>query len=738
MGRRRGGATDLVSAAPGLRVFPQIGASAPSDDPPGDPGARAAASPQAEPSTATLLVVDDRAENLLALESVLKASGHSLVLARSGAEALKYLLQHDCALILMDVRMPQLDGIETARLIRANPRTRAIPIVFMTAATDGDRFVSRGYDAGAVDYLLKPVDPDILRAKVAAFVELHRAREEVARQAALLRHQEDLERRRALAELELRTLRRERAAHERYRRLVDGITHAIVWTIDPVTLACTFASPSAGAILGHGVERWTADPKLWWRILPAEDRERLAAGIGAAAAGGSAASVAHGFTRADGRVARFETEVRLVPARDEGRTEVRAFSVDVTDARRAEASLEFLDRAGSALGASLELQQTVDVAARVAVPFLGDWCVVFVQPPDGADPVVGAAHPDPAREEVARTLAADQALPAPPQDGRAAPTADARAGLGPEAAAAAEALAAAGPIAAVSVALVAGGRLLGALRLFSGPGRTFGPAEARLAEELGRRASQAIDRALLYREAREAIALREEFISIASHELRTPLTPLLLQTRALQRIVGVLPAGPDRDGVLERLASCTRQVDRMTRLVANLLDVTRLHTRGMELEPEPFDLRDLVLEVGSRFREELARAERALELAAEEPLPGRWDRLRIDQVITNLVSNAVRYGRPGPVRLSLRREGARALVVVEDEGPGISPEEAPRIFERYFRGTAARAAGGLGLGLYITRRIVEAHGGRVDVKSAPGKGTTFTVELPLEPAPAPG
>ena len=129
--------------------------------------------------------------------------------------------------------MPEMDGFEVARLVRTNERTKTIPIIFVTAINKEPTFVSKGYEAGAVDYLFKPYDPEILRSKVAIFAELYRARLQIARQAALLHEHERSERLRELQELELKSLRRERIAQNRYRELVEGITHAIIWSADP-------------------------------------------------------------------------------------------------------------------------------------------------------------------------------------------------------------------------------------------------------------------------------------------------------------------------------------------------------------------------------------------------------------------------------------------------------------------------------------------------------------------------
>ena len=164
---------------------------------------------------ANILLVDDHEENLLALESILEPLGQKLLLATSGEEALRRLLVDDVALILLDVRMSGLDGFETAALIKQRERTRSIPIIFLTAASSDEAQIFRGYSAGAVDYLLKPFDPDVLRSKVSVFVELHQKSELVNRQAALLRERE-------LAEAV-------RESEERYRALADAMPQ-IVWT----------------------------------------------------------------------------------------------------------------------------------------------------------------------------------------------------------------------------------------------------------------------------------------------------------------------------------------------------------------------------------------------------------------------------------------------------------------------------------------------------------------------------
>jgi len=270
------------------------------------------------------------------------------------------------------------------------------------------------------------------------------------------------------------------------------------------------------------------------------------------------------------------------------------------------------------------------------------------------------------------------------------------------------------------VGIVEGGLLLGAW------GTQRDVTEQRHAEE---------ENARLYREAQDAIRLRDEFLSIASHELKTPLTPLSLKLQMLASEARRQPESPFRRAVEDYIAVGSRQVKKLSELVNDLLDVARIAGGRLRLELEEVELGALVREVVTRYEPEAARAGSRLMLEeVPETVTGHWDRLRLEQVITNLVDNAIKYGSGKPIRVSLDSDASRARLHVKDEGIGIAPEHLSRIFERFERAVSERHYGGLGLGLYITRTIVEALGGSIQAESTPGLGTTFTVVLPRAPA----
>jgi two-component system OmpR family sensor kinase len=232
-------------------------------------------------------------------------------------------------------------------------------------------------------------------------------------------------------------------------------------------------------------------------------------------------------------------------------------------------------------------------------------------------------------------------------------------------------------------------------------------------------------------QAQEALRVRDEFISVAAHELRTPLTALHLKLQGLER--NVRGTGTKE---AQRLEAAVRQAERLARLIDRLLDVSRISQGKLEMSREPFDLVELVRQVLEDFREPAAQAQAPMELECPASLQGSWDRLRLEQVLVNVLSNAVKYGAGKPIQVKLDGDERRVRIEIADSGIGIPAADLDRIFGRFERASSIRHYGGLGLGLYIARHIVEGHGGSISAASTPGQGATFTVELPRSGNPA--
>ncbi|WP_437726402.1 AAA family ATPase [Sorangium sp. So ce861] len=413
-------------------------------------------------------------------------------------------------------------------------------------------------------------------------------------------------------------------------------------------------------------------------------------------------------------------------------------STDITERKRAEQAERFLAEASRQL-MTLGYGATFENVAQLPVPELSDQCIVEVRFEEGTPGPTAFAGVS--GEQLGALKAALRGLgEAPPagaegDEGRVTSRFQQVRSLDPRVRPLWEQL---GVHAFLRVPLLARDRYFGVMTLLAtAPERRYGPADLQLAEELGRRAALVLDNARLYTEAQEASLRRDEFLVVASHELKTPLTSLQMQVQAVERVLlrrSLADVPPER---FERMfKTLGRQTLRLGRLVDELLDVTRLDAGRLTLARAPVDLTALAREVVDRMRPQLADARCPIQLDLDEPVVGHWDPSRLEQVVINLLSNAMKYGAGRPIFVGVRRQADRALLVVRDHGIGIAEADQGRIFERFERAVSVQNFGGLGLGLYIVRSIVMSHGGSIRVESKPGAGATFVVELPLNPPEA--
>ncbi len=418
---------------------------------------------------------------------------------------------------------------------------------------------------------------------------------------------------------------------------------------------------------------------------------------------------------------------------------------DVTAETRARERSELLARAAELFADTLDTAHIADALAQVTIPALGDACSVVYQNEAGAFVRVADAAIDPAIHASVRELRGSVlAEPAAEIVRQAYETG--KPALFPDYLGWLEQRLGAGhgylelvrrvkPRSSLIVPFIARGRPLGALMISTiGPAaRIHGEDEVKLASELATRAAMALDNARHYEREVAAVRVRDEFLSVASHELRTPLTTLALHAESIERAL-VRTATPPRPPLDERVRKMRRQIARLEQLIGSLLSVTRLARDAPQPMRRAMDLRDLALEVVERFTDEAAAAGSALALVAPASTPGEWDPFHLDQVLTNLVTNAIKYGGGKPIRVEIAADEQHAIVRVIDGGIGVAPADHARVFQRFERAASPRHYGGLGLGLWIVRRLVEAHGGTIRLDSALDRGATFEVRLPRAPS----
>lgn len=413
---------------------------------------------------------------------------------------------------------------------------------------------------------------------------------------------------------------------------------------------------------------------------------------------------------------------------------------DVTELQLSERTLNLLAETGELLGTSLDQQQTLTRIAEIAVKWLKDCCIIHVVEKSGfekaaaicADPSKAAAM----EELCARISAIDNPLFGPGhvlKTGKASfvryISPEYRLPEEPPGSDQLATLREFGITSIITMPMSFRGELLGTISI-QALGWYYSEQNFSLLRELAHRGALAVQNSKLYSNAQRAIRLRDEFLAVASHELRTPLTALSLQ---IQTILRGLERGHEEKvrSMLPMIQRSARQLRGLSDFIEGLLDVSRFVGGQLSLRLERFNLVELVRDVVDKMSERPENIGYTIAIEAPQEIVGEWDRFRLEQVITNLVSNAMKYGMGRPLEVRVTNDGKAAALSVRDRGIGISKEDQARIFERFERAVPGARFSGLGLGLYITKEIAALHGGEVTVQSAPGEGSVFTVRLPV-------
>jgi PAS domain S-box-containing protein len=529
-----------------------------------------------------------------------------------------------------------------------------------------------------------------------------------------------------------------RVSEARYRTLAEAVRH-LMWMSDPKGRVI-FVNERWQEFTGDETDRHLA--LKWTDVLHPDDLARVLATRKSGIKAGEAYEVECRMKRADG-VYRWHI-ARVVPLKDDNGDVLQWFgtATDIHDIKHAEESQRFLAGASSILNRSLDYETRLSELARLAVPYLADWCAVDMLDDDGLPRLLSVAHADDEKAATAHELrtrfpldpSAAYGVPNVLRTGKSEVYSEIdESGIAtyapdPEQLRLIRHL---GAKSGMIIPLVARDRTLGAITfMMSDSGRRYGASELALAEELARRAALAIDNARLYGEAQAANRLRDEFLATVSHELRTPLNAILGWAQLLRD--GKL----DADGSSHAFEIIERNAKTQASLIEDILDVSRIITGKLRLDAEAVELVPLT-EAAIDVVRPAAQA-REIQLAVSlDPRVGsiRGDVNRLQQVVWNLLSNAIKFTpEGGRVMIRLERVHNNARIVVSDSGIGIDPEFLPHVFDRFRQADSAytRKHGGLGLGLAIVRHLVEMHGGTVRAESeGEGRGATFIVTLPL-------
>lgn len=420
--------------------------------------------------------------------------------------------------------------------------------------------------------------------------------------------------------------------------------------------------------------------------------------------------------------------------------------LDITERKHAEEDQKFLAMVSEILSSSLDFKDNLQRFSEAASRFFSDGCFIDQLNADGNIERVIAIHSDPEKvklliQKPPRSLEHyedNHPLLGSIVSGKTILYQDLRKSreelieqMGEEFTTEALTL---GMTSAMTLRLRGRESLLGTMTFFTteGYGKRFDQRHLNLAEELAYRVSMSFENSLLYLHSQEAIRARDEFLSIASHELKTPLQSLTLQNQMRKRQIekGHIE-GLSSEKLLKSLDMDNRQLTRINRLIDDMLEITRIQADRLTLNKETFEFCQFLKEIEERFRPQMEAAGCEVTTSLCKDVHLFADSYRIEQVVVNLLTNAMKYGAGRPIKIEVAVNAKKLTLFVHDKGPGIDPKDLERIFDRFERAISSSEVSGLGLGLFISRQIIEQHEGSLTVESELGQGSTFIVELPL-------
>jgi PAS domain S-box-containing protein len=495
---------------------------------------------------------------------------------------------------------------------------------------------------------------------------------------------------------------------ESFRDLVDGLD-AIVWEADPERRCAAFVSRRTVELLGYPASRWLEEPDFWANVIHPDDRVRVLAEMRGVLDGSHRDTIEYRFVAADGRLVWVRNFWQCTYQPD-GRRRIRGMAVDITEQRMAEEERKRMEQiqrllsdVSAQLVASLDCESTLARVAQLVVPTVADACQIDIVESDTKLKRVAARYATQTDDETA-----SDTVPASVLRGRISLHAR-----------------------KMVVPIVSRKQTLGVLTLASGSsGRAFADADFQLSRDLAHRCAHAIENAQLYRQAQQAVRVRDEFLAATSHELRTPLHHIKAFVSSLR-----LPdVDWDQDTRQDFLAEIEREADRLARLIADLLDLSRVESGGLDAKQHQHRSPAELVHGGlDRVRGLLNGWRLIVDVPADLPAV-HVDVAQLEGVIANLVENATKYARPSGTTIWIRasEKGHDIEVIVEDDGPGIPPKHLETIFDKFFRLQKSEQSGtpGTGLGLAICRAVVRGHGGQIRAENRAEGGARFVITLP--------